>query len=637
MLCLCWTLLTLAITTSGKSLSKSSTLTPKDRLLLREIECLLEDEALCDQDSMPQQSNAVKNTIYFNGNVYTVDGTDWDQTPKEAIVVQDGKVAFVGSNQDALEYVNCESSVLDLNGATVLPGFHDVHIHPLEASSRVGSTCKLTSDTDPELMKDIFKTCAPRQIGTEWVLGGGHSITSILDHIEKGGRPPREIIDEVLPDVPVVMLEETSHSVWVNSEALRRANITKWTPVRPGGVIMREEGTGEPNGILLEDEGVSIMEFAMKPTPELEELNYEGLIDGLWYRNENGITSVSDARVYWGRGNDKTWERVCKEGKLTVRANLALWAYPQKDDSQQIEALKDMFSNENPNCFLRKNQIKVYIDGLLDSTTAAMEEPYVKNLHLPGISDNRGLNIFDQPRLAKYVKELQNFDNNKRYDFLVHAIGDRGVHQALNAFDESWISAGTRHRMTHLEQVKPEDMNRFQKLNVIADFQVAGNFTKPSTRDHIESLVGKDRAHDFIPLRSVYHTNAHVTLSSDWDVSTINPFVGIQNAISRGHQSVNVKDAVEMYTINAAFAMRQEHVVGSLATGKDADLVVIDTDIMDQNNEDVIHKTRVLQTVLAGEEVYSTEDQNQVNDVTCEVFENRAENCQDGHYCYTNP
>lgn len=95
MLCLCWTLLTLAITTSGKSLPKSSTLTQKDRLLLREIECLLEDEALCDQDSMPQQSNAVKNTIYFNGNVYTVDGTDWDQTPKEAIVVQDGKVAFV--------------------------------------------------------------------------------------------------------------------------------------------------------------------------------------------------------------------------------------------------------------------------------------------------------------------------------------------------------------------------------------------------------------------------------------------------------------------------------------------------------------------------------------------------------------
>lgn len=185
--------------------------------------------------------------------------------------------------------------------------------------------------------------------------------------------------------------------------------------------------------------------------------------------------------------------------------------------------------------------------------------------------------------------------------------------------------------------MKPGDFDRFQKLNVIADFQVAGNFTKPSTRDHIESLVGKDRAHDFIPLRSIYNTKAHVTLSSDWDVSTINPFVGIQNAISRGHQSVKVKDAVEMYTINAAFAMRQEHVVGSLATGKDADFVVIDTNIMDQSNADVIYKTRVLQTVLAGNEVYSTKGQNLVNDATCQVLENRNENCQDGHYCYTNP
>lgn len=154
---------------------------------------------------------AAAKQCYINGIVYTVDGTDWDRTPKEAFVVQNGKIAFVGSTHDALEYFNCDSSVLDLNGATVLPGIHDVNIHPLESSSRVARTCQLKSKTNPELMKDIFKTCAPKQIGTEWILGG-HSITCILEHIEKGGRLPREIIDEVLPDVPVVMLEETSHS-----------------------------------------------------------------------------------------------------------------------------------------------------------------------------------------------------------------------------------------------------------------------------------------------------------------------------------------------------------------------------------------------------------------------------------------
>lgn len=218
------TLLTLVITSSGKSLKKAS-LTRKVGLL-REIKILLWDELPCRQDFVQQQSNAAKNAIYINGIVYTVDETNWDQTPKDSFVVQIGKIAFVGFTHDALRYFNCDSIVLDLNGTTVLLGIHDVHIHPLESSSRVETTCQLMSKTNPVLMEDIFKTCDPRQIGTEWILGGSHSITSILEHIEKGGIPPREFIDEVLPDVSMVMLEEISHSVWVNSEALRRANIT---------------------------------------------------------------------------------------------------------------------------------------------------------------------------------------------------------------------------------------------------------------------------------------------------------------------------------------------------------------------------------------------------------------------------
>ena len=629
---LCWTLFILASTASAKSLHRGE----KKELLLQEIAWLLGDKTLCDERkiSLPQRNNAVKNTIYINGTVYTVAGQNWDKTPRQAIIVQDGKIQLVGSMADALQHLNCESTVINLHGSTVLPGIHDVHVHPLEAASRVGNTCMMKKDTDPELMQDILRTCASRQIGTTWILGGGHSIESILNHIEKGGRPPKEIIDEVIPDLPVILLEETSHSVWVNSEALRRANITANTPKRRGGVIMRIEGTNEPNGILLEDEGNSIMELALKPTPELEELSYTGLMEGLEILNENGITSVSDARVYWGRHNDKSWERACAEGKLTVRASLALWAYPQKEDSYQIQTLKDMHSDGTSDCFLRKNQIKVYIDGLLDSTTAALEEPYVKNLHLPGIPDNKGMNIFDQPRLTKYVRELQHFDGSKRFDFLIHAIGDRGVNQALNAFSDAWVS-GTRHRMTHLEQIKPADLNRFKDMDIIADFQVAGDFTLPSERGRIESVIGADRAYDFVPLKSVFDTDATVTLSSDWDVSTINPFVGIQHAIDRGHQSVSVKDAVEMYTINAAYAMRQDHVVGSIETGKDADFVVIDTNIMDPRNAGVISQTKVLQTVLAGEEVYWGEGQNPIKDDTCPVLEKENKYCIPEHYCYT--
>jgi predicted amidohydrolase YtcJ len=299
-----------------------------------------------------------------------------------------------------------------------------------------------------------------------------------------------------------------------------------------------------------------------------------------------------------------------------VRANLGLWAYPQKNDEYQIQKLKEMYSPDNPNCFLKKNQIKVYMDGLLDSTTAAMEQPYLKNLHLPGIPDNRGMNIFDQARLTKYVKELQQFHGNKGFDFHIHAIGDRGVHQALNAFHDSHLDS-TRHRMTHLEQVDPLDISRFKDLNIIADFQVAGNFTLPSSREHIAELVGHHRAYNFIPVKSVYDTGATVTLSSDWDVSDLNPFIGLQHAIFRGHQSVSIKSAIEMYTINAAYAMRQEDIVGSLQVGKHADLVVIDKDILNPSNAGSIYKTRVLQTVLDGEEVFWEENGNHVKDTTC--------------------
>ncbi|XP_061169197.1 putative amidohydrolase YtcJ [Saccostrea echinata] len=606
---------------AGKSIQLNQQLPRKDRLLKR-IECILGDQKQCERKVLkPRWYRGEESTIYTNGKIYAVHGKRWDEIPQEAMVVKGGKINFVGTSSEALEYFTYQSTVLDLHGATILPGIHDVHIHPLESASEVGVTCQLKSNTDPdsEEIKNIFRTCAKRQIGTNWILGGGHSISSILKHIRNGGKPPRKIIDEVLPNVPVVMLEETSHSVWVNTKALQLANITKYTTRRPGGVIMREPMTNEPNGILLEDEGISIMEFALKPTAELEELNYQGLIYGLEKLNANGITSVCDARLFWTRNHDKAWDRACRDDKLTVRANLGLWAYPQKEDGYQIQKLKDMYTNGNPDCFLKKNQIKVYIDGLLESTTAAMEEPYLENLHLPGIPDNRGMNIFDQARLTKYVRELQHFAEGKGFDFHIHAIGDRGVHQALNAFNDSWIQ-GTRHRMTHLEQVDELDINRFRRLNVIADFQVAGNFTLPSYRKDLAKLVGKDRAYNSIPVKSVYDTGAKVTLSSDWDVSDLNPFVGLQHAISRGHQSITIQSAVEMYTINAAYAMRQEDVVGSLEVGKHADFIVIDTDIMDPSNKDSIYQTKVLQTVLEGEEVYWKRN-DFIKDVTCTVSE----------------
>lgn len=531
--------------------------------------------------------------VLHNGAIYTVDEA---QPWAEAVAIKDGRLVFVGADEDVEPFIGTETEVMDLDGRMVLPGIHDVHLHPLEAGSSVAGTCLLPEDTDPEEMIDLLRRCAPKQIGTNWVLGWGHSITNLLE----SERPPIEILDEAIPDRPAVMMEQTSHSVWVNSAALAAAGITANTPHPPGGLILKDPDTGRPNGILMENAGDLLFDLALAPTPELEELHYEGLLYALEQLAENGITSVSDARTYWGRNYHKVWERAEQEGTLTVRAVLGLWAYPHYDDEEQLAALTKLYSND-PNRLLRLNQIKIYSDGLIENTTAALFEPYLIDLELlPG---NVGMNYFAEERMAKYITTLEKVG----FDFHIHTIGDRGVHESLNAIERAMEINGEgvdrRHRLTHLELIDAEDRPRFVELDVIADFQVAGEFTLPDYWEESAELIG-DRAFDTIPVRSVYDTGATVTLSSDWDVSDLSPFVGMAHALQREQQSMpNLEAVIEAYTLNGAYVMRQEEETGSLEVGKWADLVVLDRNLFEVSLEELA-ETAVLLTLLGGEEVY---------------------------------
>ena len=160
---------------------------------------------------------------------------------------------------------------------------------------------------------------------------------------------------------------------------------------------------------------------------------------------------------------------------------MGLWAYPSGDDDVQMKKLKELYSNGRKGCSLWTSQIKLYSDGLLHSTTAAMFDPYKIDLGLPGMSENIGMNYFDQGRIQKYVAALQDFDVGKGFDFHIHAIGDRGIHEALNAIEGAVNTESfrvPRHRLTHLETVDNLDINRFSNLGVIADFQVAGDIAE---------------------------------------------------------------------------------------------------------------------------------------------------------------
>ncbi len=530
--------------------------------------------------------------LFIHGHVITMN----DDLPQaEAVAIKNGKIIYVGNNKQAMMLAGRYSKVINLHGRTMIPGFHDVHIHALEAGSEVGGNCWLKGSRLKALKPQLL-SCLQKQQGTDWLLAYGHELETLLEE----SQDPRGLLDSWINDRPVAIMEQSSHSVWANSKALIAAGITASDKNPRGGIIMRYTSgprVGEPNGILLETAGEQVYDLALKPNPTAALINYEGL---QWVMDELpqfGITSISDARVYWKRGWLKVWHQAEENEDLTVRVNLGLWAYPNEDDESQIEYLKKQFRYD-PERLMQINQIKIYSDGIIHNTTAALKEPY--NVSLYGVPAT-GLNYFDEQRLTKYIARLQ----PSGYDFHIHTIGDRGVHEALNAIESNRSEKPDhRHRLTHVEMIDDDDLPRFAKLNAIADMQVAGKFTLPENQYWQEPYLGK-RAFRTYRLKDLHDSGAHYVLSSDWTVNDLNPFIGIHNAVNRGEQSITVEQALNAYTKAAAYVMRSEKRTGSIETGKEADLVVIDRDILAVPRKS-IKNIRVLLTMLSGQVTYQS-------------------------------
>jgi predicted amidohydrolase YtcJ len=553
--------------------------------LLLLLACFLTFTAsTCDSEPTGPRGPTSGEVLYFNGRIYTVNPT---QPWAEAMIVKDGKITFIGTDNEAGNRISLGGYSIDLEGTFVMPGIHDVHLHPLEAVTDNFQFIVADDVEDPEDYANDIAEAMQANPGTDWLLGWGHLITTPLE----ATRSPKAIIDDVAPDRPVAIMEQTSHSVWCNSKALELLGIDDTTPDPPGGIIMRE-ANGEANGLLIDNAGNMLFNLALVATPERRQKDYDGLVNsGLPQLAENGITSVCDARTYWKRDHHEVWQRVAEEGKLTVRANLGLWAYPADDDAGQIAMLKSLYAN-NPNSLLRINQIKIYSDGIIHNTTSAMHDDFVIDYF--DRPTNNGLNYFTEDRIATYISELEGIG----FDFHIHAIGNRGVHESLNAIERSGSAAG-RHRLTHVEYVDAADMGRFAALNVTADAQVAGDFTQPEFWHDNDYLIGPDLNENNIPLRSLNEAGARIALSSDWDVSTLNPFVGLQNAVTRTPQALSLEEAIKAYTINPAYVMRQEDTVGSLEVGKAADFIILDRNPFDIPTNQ-IGQVKVEETYLAG-------------------------------------
>ena len=567
------------------------------------------------ESSDNSSANKTNRQLWLNGEIYTVNKA---QPWAEAMVIEKGQLLFVGQESEAKTWVNENTQIHDLKGKTVLPGLHDVHLHPLEASSEE-IQCILDSSKTVSAWVSNIKACAQQNppaangngtsgSGTngEWLLGWGYSILTLVE----SSTEPRKLLDAINDSRPIAIMEETSHSVWVNSKALELLEldgIITEQKIAGGAVLLNEQG--KATGVLLDGAGDLAFDMAMAETPERLERNYQSLLAGLDEVAKNGITSIVDARIYWQRGYLKAWQRARDEDALTARSVLSLWAYPNINDEAQIKHLASLYEND-VDSMLRINQIKFYSDGITHNATSALLAPYEAGAYYDEVGPV-GLNYFDEKRLTHYATELSKVGFNMH----IHAIGDRAVRESLNAIEAAQLANKSpsnkgigRHRLTHVEMVADIDKKRFAELDVIADFQLAGEFTHPENFEEMEPLIG-ERAHSQLPVRDIYDTGAVVTLSSDWDVSSLSPFVGMQNALTRGAQSLpDLASVIEAYTINGAYVMDQDHITGSIEVGKEADFIIIDQNPfeIDLNK---ISEIKVLKTILAGETVYQSESQ----------------------------
>lgn len=545
----------------------------------------------------------IADRVLKNAKIYTKDGR-FDQ----AIAIKDGKILFTGTDADVAAFIGEKTEVNNLNGRLVLPGFHDVHMHPLEAfTTAIGDFFFTEGITDPNQYITELNANVPKINSNGWRMAFGHSIEILM----KSKIEPRLILDKISPNEPMFCWEYTSHSGWVNSAGLKLLGFNSKSPDPVGGCIVKNS-KGEPNGILLDNAGDIALQTAIAINPTIEKMNYDGLVNtGLPLIAKNGITSFCEARTYWKQNFIKTWKEIKKNNLLTARVVLTPWVYPGDSDESTIENLKKMYDKGDD--MMRINEFKMYSDGLTFNTTAALKEPYVIDLGFP--FGHKGLNYIDEKRMTHFITELEKIG----YDAHVHAIGDRGIYETLNAIEAARKTngdIGSRHRITHLEIVDPIDFPRFKKSNIIADMQVVGDFTQPNHWHDNDEFIGNERSKVQVPLKSIFDTGARVSLSSDYDVSSLYPLVGLQNAVTRKPQALpNVEEALKCYTINAAYVMRQEDKTGSLEVGKYADLIVMDRDIFTIPTN-TISKTKVELTLLGGKEVYVSPTFKSVIDTT---------------------
>jgi predicted amidohydrolase YtcJ len=544
--------------------------------------------------SLASGPTPVADTIIAHGNVYT---GNREQPWAQAIAIQDGKIIAVGDEETIFKLRSEATKVIDAGGHLVLPGFVDCHIHFMGGSLGLGRV-NLEGAKNYSDIQQRLRDYAAKHPGKDWVLGRGWNYAMFGSE----SLPDKKYLDEIFPDRPVLLAGYDGHTYWANSKALAVAGITSSTPDPPNGSIVRDPKTHEATGALKEAAHGLVDRVVPKPS---HDENLAALRSGMKWANENGLTRVHSA------GGDfehlDLYDELRRQGQQTLRFYIAYFLNPpelRRSDLDSIEAARRNFHDE----WIDTNVVKMMVDGVVESHTAAMLEPYSDD------NSTKGKLFWDPVKYSAAVAEL----DRRGLQLFTHAIGEHGVRTALDAYqhaEETNHTKDERPRIEHIETIAAADIPRFGKLGVIASMQPLHSYPDADTLNVWARNAGPDRASRAWAWKSISSAGGRLAFGSDWPVVTLNPWEGMQTAVTRQttegkpeggfvpEQRLTVEETVRGYTLGAAYAGRREKTEGSIQPGKLADLIIVSQNIFDIDPHRLA-ETKVLTTMVGGRVVY---------------------------------
>lgn len=527
------------------------------------------------------------------GPVFTADpARPW----VESVVIDGSDIVFAGSATDAGQHAGPSAEIIDAEGGLVLPGFVDGHIHVLLMGAMLKKAHLRSAHDLDEIIRRLSdwhaaNPTAPRVLGTNWLY------TSLPDRA-----PHRKHLDAVFPDKPVYLEAYDFHSSWVNGAALAELGVTDDTPDPPGGRIARDPDTGAATGHLLETASSGLVWPLLADVSDEE--RSDQLLAALAVFNRAGITSVTEMATR--EGELAAMARARAENRLTVRVAAHYYVPSTGDPEEDLSYVERAIelAREYDDHRLRVAGIKIVSDGTVDGCTAAMHEPYVNGTNADPIWDPESLQrVVD----AADAAGLQ---------VAIHAIGDRAITQAIDAFEHAAEVNGTsgrRHRLEHLEVARAEDIGRIGLAGITASMQPV--HVDPSIGVNWAENLGPERAKRGWPWPDYVSAGARLVFGTDAPTAPHDPFETIYVATTRrsasdpalpAHQpqwALPVEQAVVCATRGPASASFLERRTGTIERGKAADLVILDSNPMAGDPEAWL-ETGVVATFVDGEMVY---------------------------------